>query len=101
MPPVSEKQRRAMEAAAHGHSTLGIPKKVGQEFANADPGGKLPKAAKPTPQGHHMTERHAAGQTIASVAKEFGTSKSTAHRRMKAHKAEPMRDGFVRQGRAD
>lgn len=31
-PPVSEKQRRAMEAAAHGHSTLGIPKKVGEEF---------------------------------------------------------------------
>ena len=32
-----------MEAAAHGHSTLGIPKKVGKEFADADPGGKLPK----------------------------------------------------------
>jgi phage-related protein (TIGR01555 family) len=31
-PPVSEAQRRAMEAAAHGHSTLGIPKKVGAEF---------------------------------------------------------------------
>lgn len=25
-----------MEAAAHGHSTLGIPKSVGQEFVNAD-----------------------------------------------------------------
>ena len=45
MPPVSEKQRRAMEAAAHGKSTIGIPKKVGQEFAAADPGGKLPKSA--------------------------------------------------------
>ena len=31
-PPVSEKQRRAMEAAAHGKSTLGIPKSVGREF---------------------------------------------------------------------
>jgi hypothetical protein len=31
-PPVSEKQRRAMFAAAAGHSTLGIPKKVGEEF---------------------------------------------------------------------
>ena len=31
-----------MEAAAHGHSTLGIPKKVGKEFAAADRGGKLP-----------------------------------------------------------
>jgi len=43
MPPVSEKQRRAMRAAASGKSTLGIPKKVGKEFSKADPGGKLPK----------------------------------------------------------
>ena len=31
-PPVSEKQRRAMWAAAEGNSTLGIPQKVGKEF---------------------------------------------------------------------
>jgi 8-oxo-dGTP pyrophosphatase MutT (NUDIX family) len=36
MPSVSEAQHRAMEAAAHGHSTLGIPKKVGEEFVRAD-----------------------------------------------------------------
>lgn len=36
MPSVSEKQHRAMEAAAHGHSTLGIPKSVGEEFVAAD-----------------------------------------------------------------
>lgn len=36
MPSVSDKQHRAMEAAAHGHSTLGIPKKVGEDFVNAD-----------------------------------------------------------------
>ena len=35
-PPVSERQRRAMEAAAHGHSTLGISKKVGEEFVSGD-----------------------------------------------------------------
>lgn len=44
-PPVSQVQRGAMEAAAHGHSTLGIPASVGKEFAAADPGGKLPKRA--------------------------------------------------------
>lgn len=43
MPPVSERQRKAMYAAAAGKSTLGIPKKVGKEFAGADPGGKLPE----------------------------------------------------------
>ncbi len=36
MPSVSQAQHNAMEAAAHGHSTLGIPEKVGKEFVNAD-----------------------------------------------------------------
>jgi hypothetical protein len=31
-----------MFAAAEGKSTLGIPKKVGKEFAKADKGGHLP-----------------------------------------------------------
>jgi hypothetical protein len=35
---VSEPQHKAMEAAAHGHSTLGIPESVGKEFAEADKG---------------------------------------------------------------
>lgn len=48
-PPVSEAQRRAMGAAASGNSTLGIPKKVGKEFINADKGGKLPEAKKAEP----------------------------------------------------
>lgn len=46
MPPKSEAQRRAMYAAAAGKSTLGIPKKVGKEFVEADKGKKLPKKAK-------------------------------------------------------
>lgn len=36
MPAVSEKQRRAMYAAASGKSTLGIPKRVGKEFIAKD-----------------------------------------------------------------
>jgi len=35
-----------MGAAASGHSTIGIPKKVGKEFIKADAGGKLPKRKK-------------------------------------------------------
>lgn len=35
MPAKSQAQFRAMQAAAHGHSTLGIPAKVGREFAEA------------------------------------------------------------------
>jgi hypothetical protein len=44
-PPVSEAQRKAMWAAKSGHSTLGIPEKVGAEFAKSDPGGHLPEKA--------------------------------------------------------
>ena len=42
-PPVSQAQRAAMHAAASGHSTIGIPQKVGKEFSDADKGGKLPE----------------------------------------------------------
>jgi hypothetical protein len=38
---VSGPQHRAMEAAAHGHSNLGIPKDVGEEFSDADKGKKF------------------------------------------------------------
>ena len=31
-----------MQAAAHGHSTLGIPKSVGKEFVAADTARKAP-----------------------------------------------------------
>lgn len=45
-PPVSEAQRRAMYAAREGRSTLGIPKKVGEEFVGkAHDGTDLPVAA--------------------------------------------------------
>ena len=42
MPSKSQAQHTAMEAAAHGTSTLGIPKKVGKDFAAADKGKKFP-----------------------------------------------------------
>ena len=35
MPPRSDKQRKAMYAAASGKSTIGIPKAVGREFVGA------------------------------------------------------------------
>lgn len=55
MPPVSEKQRRAMRAAAAGKSTLGIPKKVGREYSDADKGGKLPKRKRGKRRGAKKT----------------------------------------------
>ena len=41
MPVVSKAQNAAMHSAAAGHSTLGIPKKVGSEFVNASHGMKV------------------------------------------------------------
>ena len=41
MPMKSKAQNAAMHAAAQGHSTLGIPKSVGQEFVKAQHGKSL------------------------------------------------------------
>jgi len=50
MPMKSQAQRGAMFAAKEGKSNIGIPKKVGAEFAKSDKGGKLPpKVGKPNP----------------------------------------------------
>ncbi len=44
MPAVSQAQRRLMfAAAAHKGGAGGVSQAVGKEFANADPGGKLPE----------------------------------------------------------
>lgn len=42
LPILSQAQRKAMYSAAAGHSTLGIPKKIGKEFVATDYPGKLP-----------------------------------------------------------
>jgi hypothetical protein len=46
MPMKSKAQNRAMHAAAEGKSKIGIPKKVGKEFAKAQHG----KPAKGLPE---------------------------------------------------
>jgi len=94
MPPVSESQRKAMWAAASGHSTLGIPEKVGKEFAEADEGGKLPKRVKGSPKSRdeHMA-RKAKHASHAKVAEDFGVSRPTVSRAVK-------RAGFSRMGSA-
>lgn len=42
MPSKTSKQHRAMEAAAHGKSNIGIPKAVAKEFVAADKGKHFP-----------------------------------------------------------
>jgi len=58
MPDVSQAQQRAMYAAKEGHSTLGIPQKVGAEFVAADKAEgvkNLPKRAPKKKLGDHLT----------------------------------------------
>lgn len=50
MPAKSKAQFKAMAAAAHGHSTLGIPAKVGKEYTESSRGSfqSLPAHARTT-----------------------------------------------------
>lgn len=50
MPAVSGKQYRAMQAAKHGDSNLGIPAKVGAEFVEKTPKKKRRGFAKLRPE---------------------------------------------------
>jgi hypothetical protein len=49
--PVSQAQNAAMHAAAAGKSTIGIPAKVGKEFAKGAHGKKLGKLPKHVDKG--------------------------------------------------
>jgi hypothetical protein len=53
---VSGPQHRAMEAAAHGHSNLGIPKNVGEEFEHKDKGKTFGDMIKDWAKDHGLSE---------------------------------------------
>ena len=57
MPMKSKAQNRAMHAAEAGHSTLGIPQKVGADFVAASHGQKVAAlpARKEPPRDRHST----------------------------------------------
>lgn len=82
-PPVSQSQRGAMFAAASGHSTLGIPKKVGKEFTQADKGGKLPEKLGKGDVIDFKTKKviakdpESAGRPVAPTTPEVGTTTNT------------------------
>lgn len=98
MPSVSEKQHRAMEAAAHGHSTLGIPKSVGEEFVAKD---ESLKGASEEEISKHIGDLIDRGyereQAVAIAYKEAGKSRSDANEltdeRTELDIAKAIRDG--------
>lgn len=63
MPDVSRKEQRAMFAAKAGHSTLGIPQKVGAEFIAADKAAGNPKLPMRAPKRNfdHTDPEHMKG----------------------------------------
>lgn len=57
MPAKSKAQFRAMQAAAHGKSTLGIPQSVGREFVAATKNAKRLPARKHRVEPQHLKRR--------------------------------------------
>lgn len=71
MPAVSEKQRRAMFAAASGHSTLGIPKSVGKEFVGKDGARNILAALVSALLGKIANDDAAAEKMAAGIRKQI------------------------------
>jgi hypothetical protein len=73
MPIKSKAQFRAMQAAAHGTSTLDIPQSVGKEFVAAGPASgsfkKLPEKKKPSDK---MKDAHRRGRISDKVMAKHG-----------------------------
>ena len=59
MPSLTPRQHNAMEAAAHGKSTLGIPKSVGKDFARADGDKSFTRGGPVTPPDNSEQTRNA------------------------------------------
>ncbi len=89
MPSQTPKQHRAMMAAAHGKSTLGIPKKVGQDFVAADAGkpAALAKGGKLVEHDDHF-KLHTAGGDVMTMAKKGLSPHTVKHFQKFAEKGE-------------
>jgi hypothetical protein len=102
-PPETEAQRRAMGAAMSGHSNLGIPKSVGKEMINADPGGHLPEKAKdvtePQPASGPMSTKGPVGTKESLPATVEPFSKDRANDAGKAMSLDEIKAQAKRIGR--
>ena len=102
VPSTSKAQHKLMEIAAHTSGGYGgVPQKVGKDFARADDKAGITKqhrtnGSSPRSAEEHMAKRKAQGLSHRAVAGEFGTSKSTAHRKV----TKALGQGFTREGSA-
>jgi hypothetical protein len=115
-PPVSEAQRKAMFAAASGHSTLGIPKKVGEEFVgkpskdgNVPTGSQPGSDAAPSPSDYHAQQqahhadymkKHQGASVTASMHDDVGGAAQIHSKAANSHQAAMLAHGTAKQ-RAD
>jgi hypothetical protein len=84
MPSVSPKQHNAMEAAAHGNSTLGIPKSVGEDFVMADTKKTGSFHGKSNALGHggraaQLKAQGVPGAVIGAIARRKHAAPGQAH----------------------
>lgn len=87
-PAISARQYRAMQAAKHGNSTLGIPKSVGAEFVAAtDAPSELPES-KADEEMERCKEKHA---HHTKMCRKAPTPASRAlHRKLRDHYAKKI-----------
>lgn len=92
MPSVSKAQFRAMQAANHGTSTLGIPQSVGAEFVEAtDEPSELPESAEAEAAEHqkYCSERC---EHHRKMARKAGSPAARAvHKKLQAHYKNQMK----------
>ena len=82
MPSVSKKQHNFMEAIAHSPSfakKVGVPQKVGQDFANADKGRKFSKGGD---MATKMSKFEKSGKDVEKRGVKEGSAKDMAMDRM-------------------
>lgn len=82
MPSVSKKQHNFMEAIAHSPSfakKVGVPQKVGQDFANADKGRKFSKGGD---MATKMSKFEKMGKDVEKRGMKEGSKKDMAMDRM-------------------
>lgn len=99
MPSVSKKQHNFMEAIAHSPSfakKVGVPQKVGKEFATADKGKKFSKGgemkeskAMAKKEISFMEKKGAPKSMIKHEKAEYGMKKGGIATSLKAHAAAP------------
>lgn len=92
MPAISQKMYRAMQAAKHGNSTLGIPQSVGAEFVAATPEpSALPESAHSDAEAHREHCKACEAKHRKMARKAGSPAARQLHKKLQAHYANQLK----------